>query len=371
MFSLRAKLVAAALVGTLLAATAAAKDPKGFVVHEWGTFSTFSGSDGAYLKFTPDDRGLPEFVYSRHREVKGGLPDAFVSLETPVTYFYSDRDLTASVSVEFPRGMMTEWYPAPSRPPVQGLRWDNIRITPDGKAALPESGGRGSRYFAARETDSAQVQITTNGKTQNEKFLFYRGVGDFQMPMTIRALGKGEFSVKNTGKEAVPGFFLVRVEAGKVFFEGGAHLSPGQEIKLNESDKASTTEKLGEAVAALLIEQGLYEKEAKAMVKTWSEDWFGDEGTRVLYVVAQPVTDGLLPIKIDPKPDQIVRVLVGRHDLLTPEREKEVDVLVKQLNGASNEGSQAADRLLNKMGRYRWAAQTASQTRLKIRRTPE
>ncbi len=364
------RFLAAALLGALLAATAAAKDPKGLVVHEWGTFSTFSGSDGVYLKFYPDDRGLPEFVYNRHRDVKGGLPDSFVSLETLVTYFYSDRDLTASVPVEFPKGLMTDWYPQASRPPAQGLRWDNIRILANSKAVLPESGGRGSRYFAARETDSNVVQLTAQGKTQSEKFLFYRGVGDFQMPMTIRALGKGEFSVKNTSTEAVPGFFLVRVEGGKVFFEPGGQLSTGQEIRLHESDKASTAEKLGDAVAALLIEQGLYEKEAKAMVKTWSQDWFGDEGTRVLYVVAQPVTDGLLPIKIDPKPEQIVRVLVGRHDLLTPEREHEVDLLVRQLNGASNQASEAADRLMNKMGRYRWAAQSAAQTRLKGQRTP-
>src|SRR5262245_17687889 len=95
-------------------ATANAKDPKGFVIHEWGTFSTFSGSDGAYLKFYPNDRDLPDFVYSRHRDVKGGLPDAFVSLETPVMYFYSDRALTASVHVDFPKGMVTEWYPQSS-----------------------------------------------------------------------------------------------------------------------------------------------------------------------------------------------------------------------------------------------------------------
>src|SRR5262245_31557869 len=136
MFSLRAKLVAAALLGTLLAATAMAKDPKGFVVHEWGTFSTFSGSDGAYLKFNPDDRGLPEFVYNRHRYEKGGLPDAFVSLETPVTYFYSDRDRTASVQVEFVKGLMTDWYPQSSRPPGHALRWDNIKILANDRAEL-------------------------------------------------------------------------------------------------------------------------------------------------------------------------------------------------------------------------------------------
>ena len=95
-----------------------------------------------------------------------------------------------------------------------------------------------------------------------------------------------------------------------------------------------------------------------------------DEGTRVLYTVAEPMTNELLPIKIDPKPDQIVRVLIGRHDLLTPEREREVDLLVKQLNGPSNPAAEAAERLMNQLGRYRWAAQTASQTRLKAPRTP-
>ena len=57
------------------------------------------------------------------------------------------------------------------------------------------------------------------------------------------------------------------------------------------------------------------------MVKTWRTDWFGEDGTRVLYLVAEPLTAEFLPLRIDPKPDQLVRVLVGRHDVLTPERE--------------------------------------------------
>src|SRR5262249_59089935 len=66
----------------------------GLVVHEWGTFSTFSGSDGTYRKFYPDDRDLPGFVHSRLRHIKGGLPDVYLSLETPVLYFYTGRALT-------------------------------------------------------------------------------------------------------------------------------------------------------------------------------------------------------------------------------------------------------------------------------------
>ena len=185
------------------------------------------------------------------------------------------------------------------------------------------------------------------------------------MPLTVRAHGKGEFSIRNSGKDEVPGLFLVRVEGGKVYFKPCGHLSPGADVRLQEETEASTSEKLGDAVAALLIEQGLYEKEARAMVKTWSADWFGQEGVRVLYLVPESVTTEFLPLRIDPKPEQLVRVLVGRHDLLTPEREKEVDALVRRLADDSNADSIAADRTLNKLGRYRWAAQTSASARLK------
>src|SRR5262245_25707972 len=76
---LRLNRIAAAVAVLALAAigaTASAKEPKDFVVHEWGTFSTFAGSDGAYLKFYPNDGDLPDFMHSRHRHVKGGLPDS-------------------------------------------------------------------------------------------------------------------------------------------------------------------------------------------------------------------------------------------------------------------------------------------------------
>lgn len=355
----------AVLAWAVIGAGVFAEDRSKLVVHEWGTFSTFSGSDGAYLKFYPNDRDLPPFVYSRHRDVKGGLPDVLVSLETPVTYFYSDKDRTASIQVDFPKGMMTDWFPQASRPPIQGLRWDNILIRGQGRTLLPEQSGKG-RYFAARETDASQLHITTQGKQENERFLFYRGVGDFTMPFTVRALGNGAFSVTNSGKKEIPGLILVRVEGNKVYFKTSGALSPRSEVRLKESTTASTAERLGDAVANMLVEQGLYEKEARAMVKTWSADWFGQDGVRVLYVVAESLTNELLPIRIEPKPDQLVRVLVGRHDLLTPEKEKEIDALVRRLNGDSNADSRAADRELNKLGRYRWPAQSAAAKRLKL-----
>ena len=336
-----------------------------FVVHEWGTFSTFSGSDGTCQKFYPDDRDLPAFVYSRHRNIKGGIPDVYVSLETPVLYFYSDRERTASVQVYFPKGRMTEWYPQASRPPAQGIQWDNFKVYPRGQD-VPLQAVCKSRYFAARETDAAPVQVAAGAdKKEQEKFLFYRGVADFRMPLVVRAPGEATFKVKNAGKDALPAFIVVSVRDGKVRFRAGGRLAGGAEATIVESPEESTAEQLAAVVTQLLIREGLFEKEARAMVKTWRADWFGEEGTRVLYVIPPSLTEEFLPLRVTPRPDALIRVLVGRHDVLTPEKEAAIDRNVEKFQGPSNAEARAADAALNKLGRYRAPAESAARARLK------
>ena len=155
----------------------------------------------------------------------------------------------------------------------------------------------------------------------------------------------------------------------KVRFKIGDHLSPGSERDMEESAKESTPDQLAAAVVELLVQEGLYEKEARAMVKTWRSDWFGEEGTRILYLVPNRLIDELLPLRITPKPSKVRRVLVGRHDVLTPEKEDEVTRLVKQLDGPSKEKAEAADKALNQLGRYHWPAQQAARARLKADKT--
>ena len=70
------------------AAEPAPKAPEGkdLIVHEWGTFSTFSGSNGKNLKFLPYDNDLPDFVHAYEgRNSKKGPQGGTISLETPVS----------------------------------------------------------------------------------------------------------------------------------------------------------------------------------------------------------------------------------------------------------------------------------------------
>src|SRR5262245_6970846 len=112
-------------VGVILGccAIAATKVRGKYVAHEWGTFTSVQGADGKLLQWHPlESSHLPKFVYDwRHpgegrRDASGisSLKSSVASLqrmETPVIYFYSDHNQTVDVSVHFPQGIITEWYP--------------------------------------------------------------------------------------------------------------------------------------------------------------------------------------------------------------------------------------------------------------------
>src|SRR5204862_6526590 len=67
----------------------------------------------------------------------------------------------------------------------------------------------------------------------------------------------------------------------------------------------------------ILIANGLFDREARAMVDTWRDSWF-EEGARLIYVVPRPIVDAILPLDIAPAPTSITRVFVGRMELVTP-----------------------------------------------------
>jgi hypothetical protein len=85
----------------------------------------------------------------------------------------------------------------------------------------------------------------------------------------------------------------------------------------------------GESVAPLaeleqvLIAHGLYPKEAKAMIETWRDSWF-EEGARLFYIAPRLAVDGILPLTITPAPSTVVRVFVGRIELVTATTERDV-----------------------------------------------
>ncbi len=351
------------------------------IVHEWGTFTTFSGSNGVHLDFRPLlDNELPSFVFDRASQSghvnwfsKGRLRTR-VRMETPVTYFYTDRERTVRAKVEFPKGLLTEFYPpvalmAPAFDEKLGLQgdgeligkgmldWGEIDLYPisslrtqvkDQQTAewmaqhlahsiLPNADG--NHYAAARNTDSAFVHVRLENDQKEdqgvswvrrpsgefiEKFLFYRGVGKFDVPVSVTNTTPDKFSVTNTSSESLPRMIVLRVTGDQRSYAFVPALAAGMSVDLPAPDRNVDWDPLRELVVAELMQTGLYQKEAQAMVDTWSSSWFTEEGLRLFYLVPQKMTDEILPLTITPQPDEQLRVMVGRVEIMAKSQETEL-----------------------------------------------
>jgi hypothetical protein len=305
------------------------------IVHEWGTFTSIAGSDGVALEWRPltAPSELPGFVHT----VKGPLtglrhpPKAdpgnqtkadligLIRMETPVIYFYADRESVVSVKVGFPNGKITEWYPQ-ARSVYAGIDWGKVLVQPGAQVDFPVE-ARASHYYPARETDSAPLRVCGDSKpAEYEKFLFYRGVGTFDLPLSVRLEGES-VEIKNTGQDGISRLILFENRGGKTAYS--VYHSLGGNETVTRPNVQQSPESLEAELEQSLLANGLYEKEAKAMIKTWRDTWF-EEGMRVFYVLPRSVTDRVLPITIDPSPVELTRVLVGRAEIITPEMEREV-----------------------------------------------
>ena len=105
-------------------------------------------------------------------------------------------------------------------------------------------------------------------------------------------------------------------------------LKPGQALTdvIPSMEHARPVDEFIKAIAedlqGRLVASGLFEKEARAMVNTWRSSYFKPDGVRVLFVLPQSWTDRFIPIDIKPKPAELIRVMVGRVELLDPSRER-------------------------------------------------
>jgi hypothetical protein len=371
MSGLRLLLGMTILAATLGIMTAAPVPRTGLVVHEWGTFTSFSGSDGAPQKFFPNAEDLPRFVYSTTRFTKIEKAVA-VSLETPVLYFYADRPITATARATFPAGKMTEWFPQGQlSADAKTLTWPELHLSNRDESPLPIAPGP-NRYYAARAVNASRIEAVSRTSEkevhEREKFLFYRGAGDPTTPLSVSAQGSGQFTLKVAGDAPITGGLLLEVKAGQIRFRPVDPIPANASVNLSLPSSVGDAESVRAALTSMLTHAGLFEVEARAMVKSWDSSWLGEDGTRVLYILPSAWTDRTLPLTVTPAPDTLVRVMVGRHDVLTPERETEVDGLVRRIKGPAGPDQSAAHADLYKLGRFAAPAAEQAEWRLAERR---
>lgn len=302
-------------------------------VHEWGTFTSVAGEDGTaerWVSLSPP-ADLPCFVNHLTAQcIKCG--QVRVRMETPVIYFYAPEPVTASVHVDLPTGLITEWYPQGKNTSALqdgmtyqtngNIEWRDVHVLPGSAESFPNMGDR-SHYYAARETDSAPLQVGT----QAEKVLFYRGIADFVVDLWPRFLSDGKIEIRNGDHQKPIGTaILFENRGGRTGYRVMRDLR--DKALLDPPELSSNANQVQGELASALVGAGLYPKEAAAMLATWDDSWF-EEGMRVIYLVPRKTADQVLPLNIKPAPAAIERVFVGRVEILSPAMRETITAALK------------------------------------------
>ena len=329
------------------------------VVHEWGTFTSLQDEDGTAVGgVNSDDEPLPYWAHDLARmliignAVQGAPkchPDVTMRLETPVVYFHppDPAPVVLDVRARFQGGWLTQFYPearaaAPgldagparfgplSATTVGELSWERLRVGGDAVGPVTDA----HVWRAPRAVRAASV---TTASGEHERFLFYRGVGHVDAPLSIARVGSrlalrgalGASWARDARALVVPRLWLVEVRA-----DGTSAYRALEPMTLTTADRAAAVEtpatfpdsafdkgnlrRLRGAMHAALVENGLFADEAEALLGTWELSYFKSPGLRLFFTVPRPWTDSVLPLELS-VPAEVTRVMVGRIELVTPE----------------------------------------------------
>ena len=310
----------------------------GLVAQEWGTYTSVQGTDGKTLGGVHHvDEALPTWVHRRNFTNPSDyffekLPEEpLQQLETPVIYFWSKKPLDVEVRVDFPQGVVGEWFPDARTyaPKIDGLSgvsngtmtWD-VSVDPSIAASSFAPVEPTDIWAPSRNVASTPVRFTTaGGAVENEQFIFYRGLATYDAAIRVTSGDDAVLHVENTSGEDVPAAFVLQVVGDKAQIVPIGALLAG---KTRDVTPPAPTQPLDnyvhEAQRVLkesLVASGLYDDVAQAMVDTWTRSWFKNVGLRILYVAPRKWTDGWLPTTITPKPVSLTRTLVGRIEVIT------------------------------------------------------
>ena len=352
------------------AVAAPQQDAKPLVVHEWGTFTSLQDVDGRTIGgVNIDDEPLPKFVhrlgagsgavFDGGKSLYPGSPSVTMRLETPVIYFYppDDKSVTLDVKATFNSGLLSEFYPdgettldgKPSRRSPESINsktrgsitWKNVTL--NSPQAPPATDAH--VWLAPRNVPAAAgIQV---GK-EAEKYIFYRGVGHSEAPLTVCRLDNDAINISPT-----PGFRSDAMWLADFRGDGSAAF---RQVGLGDHSAAFaeadyTTENVAKLRAAMkqsLISAGLFPDEAEAMLETWKLSYFKSAGQRLFFMVPQAWTDDVLPLEFS-KPVQLTRVMIGRIELVTPSQ-REAIARLTDTNIKLDEATK--QELMQKLGRF-------------------
>src|SRR5262249_47018951 len=80
--------------------------------------------------------------------------------------------------------------------------------------------------------------------------------------------------------------------------------------------------------------------------------WFEEDGLRVLYILPRAWTDEIIPLKLEPAPQELVRVMVGRAEIISRELEQQLSTKITKTQTGDHAAANEITSKLRKLGRF-------------------
>jgi hypothetical protein len=253
-------------------------------------------------------------------------------METPFFYFYADKETPIRLQVGFDGGLISQWYPQRSggTPHISNCNGEMDFETANQDGAIEWTGKvlapNTTQKLTNNTTDNVWQSprltranlLQTNDTDEVEKFLFYRGLGNFQSPVSIEFDKDGLLLFSNnTGAPITYAMVYCKPMQGEgqIWWAGG--IANGAIVKaLPEVIKGISKERVMLNFKNALKIAGLYDDEAEAMLRTWQHSYFETSGIKLFWIVPTATTNKILPLTMQPLPKSLKRVMVGRSEVL-------------------------------------------------------
>lgn len=200
-----------------------------------------------------------------------------------------------------------------------GLRWQSLIVSPEKQPWMKEPPLPADDKFKwwqhCRNTNASWI----SSRGESEKFLYYDGptkaTTGFRFAFEENKL---RFSVDNSallppkdppGAPTSRSLMFVRVDGG------GANAWSISDFRWKTPDLAQPPTPALQTFQSLLLQKGLREDEANALIQTWKKEFFQTPGQRVLLILSQADYNTLIPLTLRPTPTTTTRVGIIWYEL--------------------------------------------------------
>ena len=356
---------------------------KAFSVHEWGVFTAPRDTEWLNYDMTREWSLLPSSFY-RNPLLTRNRSYSYWNLAPalkPVIHIHGDPNEKVEVQITFANGVPAVWWPDASLKPaaakIGGQLSNSIAFrlsvikdvsnpsdqnsSPDLRKPRAGKTKSGTEWInVLREVKASKLAVENQqmpALAESTNFLYYDGLLKAKPTPLVERLGK-DIRIRMNNSTRFHDLMVIERRSGVLLAASEWHdyqdsKRGGKRNELVIELKRTTPEELTRIKTEFLrrLERaGLNADESAALLAIWDQGLFQSEGMTIFYRMPQDEYNKMLPIRVTPRPDSVVRIGLVLHQRMEPELSSTLNLLIRHLNSNNMQNHDFAVKELSLIG---------------------